>query len=128
MQLSEQPLNLAVRQHRRYPDRTSWALKTVEPRKLTAKHLLVQEQQRGKRLVLSPCRHFAVQREVIQERSHFRLSQLCRVTLTAEVDIALYPMGIGFLSPLAVVTATDRFVDLHQQPGTICARCRFRRR
>lgn len=72
-----------------------------------AKNLVVEERERGERLVLGAGANAAVGREVLQERRDLLGPQLVRMAFAVMDDEALDPVAVGALRPRGIVTSAQ---------------------
>lgn len=116
---SEQPFGLRDTEHRRHPHQALRAHDPVEPRQGLLQHLLVQEQQRGERLILRRRRDVPLGGEMTQERSDLRRPQFAGMPLAGKEDKAPDPLDVTLLRAGAVMQPPDRVSNLIEQapPG-----------
>ena len=88
----EHRVRLEPRQDDGEPARFLGARDALHPRKVHAKYLAVEEQQRSKRLVLGGGRDVAIDGERREERGHMLRTKLARVAHPVEADVAAHPV------------------------------------
>jgi hypothetical protein len=122
--------HLIARKHDRKAVRALRMYQALEPRQVDPQHFTVQEQDRGKRLILGRCgdRHF--DGEVVEEPSHFLGTEMCGVSLTAKQMKAPHPTQIRPLGAAAEVTqahcGAGPFAKPQARRGSACSRTIFR--
>jgi len=75
------------------------------------KHVLVEEQERGKGLVLSGCGNLFLGGKVAEELFDFGCAHVFGVAQVVEADVTLVPLDIGFLSADGVSAQEDGFTE-----------------
>ncbi len=101
--MSQQVLDLAARQHDGNAVRTLGAHEVVEPGEVLLQHGLVQEEQRGKSLVLGRGAHASARGEVGEERHHFCSAQLGGMAPALGGEEAPHPAAVTRLGATAQV-------------------------
>src|SRR5690606_37234767 len=91
------------------------ALDIVEPRKLDAEHLLVEEQERALRLVLRRRGHAPLDRQRRQEGLDLACTESGRMAFAVEHDEAPDPVAVRLLGAKAVVLEPDPVTDAVEQ-------------
>lgn len=115
-QLAEERGHLILGEHDRQAHRALRTRHAVQPRELNPEDLPVEKQQRRERLVLRRRGHVALDREVIEKRSHLGRAHVARVPLAGEKDKATDPVQVRFLGAQAVVPLAQRVAHLVEQP------------
>ena len=87
----------------------------VQVRELPVEDPSIEEEQRGKRLILRRGADVAVHGEIRQESVDLRLAHLLRMALAVEEDEALDPGDVRLLGAEAVVLRAQRDADTIEQ-------------
>jgi hypothetical protein len=105
--------------HRQHHRQTRRAVRTADglhPRQVLPEHLLVQEQQRRKRLPVRGDRYLPIGRQPGQKGLNLGLPHLARVAHVMEAHERAHPMDVGLLGTYAVVKIANPLTHLVQQP------------
>src|SRR5262249_20089714 len=89
----------------------------VEPTQVPQEDVLIEKQERGKRLVLRRGGDVSLRRQVTQESRDLGLAETRWVTLAAPENKALDPVHVSLLRAPAVVQPLDRVAHLPKQAG-----------
>jgi hypothetical protein len=117
VQVREHVLHFAGREHHRQVPGLLRPDDAVEPRQLDLRDLLVEEQQRGERLVLRRRRHLAVHRQVREKRLDLGGRHFGGMPLAVKQDEAPCPEQVLLLGAIAVMQRAQLVAHLIEQPG-----------
>jgi len=79
--------------------------------------VLVEEQQRRQRLILSGRRHIASHCEIVEESPDLIGPHLLRVPLVMKENVAAYPMQVLLLGTIAVVLQPKALANSIEESG-----------
>jgi hypothetical protein len=94
----------------------------AEPRQLDPKHVLVQEQQCGKRLMVCRRRNCAFARQMRQESDDVLPTHFSWMALAVKEHVLANPMNVRALGANAVVLVTNALANLIQKARRFVAR------
>src|SRR5580704_10046857 len=99
----------------RYFPRSAGSDDVVDPRHPFFKHLLIEEQERRKRLILRGGCNVHLCCQMAQKSLHFICTHFLRVADAMKPDVTLYPLHISRFSAWTVAARAHGFADLVEQ-------------
>src|SRR5436190_23529214 len=87
----------------------------VDPRQPFLKHVLIEEQERGKRLILRGGRYVHLCCQMAQKSLHFIRTHFLWMPDAMKPDVTLNPVYIGRFSARTVAAGAHRFADAVEQ-------------
>src|SRR4029077_3050998 len=87
----------------------------VDPRQPFFEHLLIEEQERRKRLILRGGCNVHLYCQMAQKSLHFICTHFLRVPDAMKPDVTLYPVHIGRFGARTVAARAHRFADSVEQ-------------
>jgi len=118
---------LRTREHDRQPLRSLRTHDVLQPPRLTAQDVLVQEQHRRQCLVLSRSAHMTLDGERAEKLPDLGLAHLRRVPIAVVQNEASDPAHTRLLGPVAVMQRTNRVADLVEGLALASTACVQRR-
>lgn len=99
--------NLVLAQHHRHAFRTAGRGHALEPCERPLQHTIVQERQRGERLILGRRRNAVLNRQVREKPLDVSFAEISWVPAIVEQDETSNPLNVGLFGPAAVAPLTQ---------------------